>query len=151
MKIVIVLIVIAVLGVGAYIVLGGAADVEEALAPTTEQQNTTETPTPTQGATVVTYTDTGFSPASVTVSVGDTVRFVNSGTRDMWVGADEHPTHTEYDGTSKDEHCPNTTGAFDQCARSGPGTSWEFTFTKAGSFGYHNHAESDHVGTVVVN
>jgi len=101
----------------------------------------------------VTYTDQGFSPATVNVAVGDTVRFVNQSTGDMWVGADEHPTHTSYDGTATRDHCAdgaNTNGSFDQCTRTAPGTAWSYTFTKAGSFDYHNHARASAGGTVVV-
>ncbi|HWH16666.1 MAG TPA: hypothetical protein VNU25_03725 [Candidatus Paceibacterota bacterium] len=104
-------------------------------------------------ATVVTLTDAGFSPASVTVSAGQTVRFVNDSSRSMWIGADEHPTHTEYDGTSTREHCVEGAavgGAFDQCQAVPRGASWEFTFTKAGTFGFHNHTGASSVGTVIV-
>lgn len=102
---------------------------------------------------IVTLTDTGFIPATITIAVGDTVRFVNNSSRGMWVGADEHPTHTEYDGTSTREHCVNGTavgGTFDQCASTPRGSSFEFTFTKAGTFGYHNHTGASSVGTVIV-
>jgi len=30
------------------------------------------------------------------------------------------------------------------------GASWEFTFTKAGTFGFHNHTGASSVGTVIV-
>jgi len=73
---------------------------------------------------------------------------VNQSTLDMWVGSDEHPTHTEYDGTKKDDHCPNPTNTvFDQCSS---GDSYTFTFTKAGTWGYHNHKVKEDTGTVVV-
>lgn len=104
-------------------------------------------------APVVTLTDAGFSPATVTVSAGQTVRFVNDSSRSMWIGADEHPTHTEYDGTSTREHCVDGAavgGAFDQCQAVPRGASWEFTFTKAGTFGFHNHTGASSVGTVIV-
>ena len=104
-------------------------------------------------AALITYTDGGFSPATTNVKVGDTVRFVNNASRGMWVGADEHPTHTEYDGTATREHCQEgqtTGGAFDMCRQAAPGEFWEFTFTKAGTFDFHNHAQSSHGGTVVV-
>lgn len=96
----------------------------------------------------VTYTEAGFSPASITVKKGESVTFVNEGDGRMWVGADEHPTHTEYDGTSRSEHCMGGASAsFDQC---GAGDSYTFTFTKVGTWGYHNHALANHTGTVVV-
>lgn len=96
----------------------------------------------------VTYTDAGFSPETITIKLGDTVTFVNEGDGRMWVGADEHPTHTEYAGTSRSEHCPDSSGtAFDQCEA---GESFTFTFTKAGTWGYHNHSLASHAGTVIV-
>ncbi len=104
-------------------------------------------------AATVTMTDDGFSPATVTVKVGDTVRFLNNSSRGMWVGADDHPTHTSYDGTSTREHCVDgaaTGGTFDQCAQAPVGEAWEYTFTKAGTFGYHNHVGASLTGTIVV-
>jgi plastocyanin len=99
---------------------------------------------------VVTYTANGFSPATVTVPVGATVTFVNESGRNMWVGADEHPTHTEYDGTGRTTHCAASyTGEkpFDQCANT---NSYSFTFTKAGTFDYHNHSNAQSTGRIVV-
>ncbi|HYD93442.1 MAG TPA: hypothetical protein VEB18_03260 [Candidatus Paceibacterota bacterium] len=104
---------------------------------------------PAAGNVTITYTDAGFSPETITVRKGATITFVDeSPTNEMWVGADEHPSHTGYDGTSKDEHCPNTDNtSFDQC---GVGSTYSFTFTKVGVFTYHNHREDDHHGHVVV-
>ena len=102
---------------------------------------------------VVTLTDNGFSPTSITIARGETIRFVNDSSRNMWVGADEHPTHTEYDGTSTREHCANgmNTGAsFDQCTAVAKGAFWDYTFEKSGTFGYHNHVGASNTGTVVV-
>lgn len=135
------------------------------IAPTTEQAPTTDTaPTTTEGiaiavsatgetTTTVTYTDSGFAPAKVFVRTGDTVEFVNSSTHTMWVGVDDHPSHTKYDGTSTREHCAegkNLNGSFDQCVAGAPGTTYRYTFTKSGTFDYHNHTASKHSGSVVV-
>lgn len=98
----------------------------------------------------VTLTSGGFTPNTVTIAKGGTVTFVDQSGRGMWIGADEHPTHTEYDGTSRSQHCAqNYTGAkpFDQC---GTGSTYSFTFTKAGSFDYHDHVAAQRTGTVVV-
>lgn len=102
----------------------------------------------------VTYTDSGFSPASVTVPAGTTVTFVNNTSHAMWVGSDEHPTHTHYDQTAKNAHCiADYAGAkpFDQCTAGTAGTSWSFTFDKAGTWAYHDHVNAGARGTVVVN
>lgn len=103
--------------------------------------------------TVITLTESGFSPTSVTVARGETVRFINDSSRGMWVGVDEHPTHTEYDGTSTREHCANSmnTGtSFDQCASVAKGELWDYTFEKTGTFGFHNHVGASNTGTVIV-
>jgi plastocyanin len=66
----------------------------------------------------------------------------------MWIASDPHPTHQGYSGTTRDQHCPDTSGtAFDECAA---GTTYTFVFEKVGSWGYHNHANISSRGTVVV-
>jgi len=45
------------------------------------------------------------------------------------------------------EHCGTGTTSFDQCANGG---SYSFTFTKAGTWRYHNHSNASHFGTVIV-
>jgi len=96
----------------------------------------------------ITYGAGGFSPKTVTVAKGGVVTFVSENGAKMWVGADKHPTHKEYDGTSRAEHCaPGATLSFDQC---GTGNSYSFTFDKAGSFNYHNHVQASDLGTVIV-
>ncbi len=100
---------------------------------------------------LVTYAGNGFEPATVTVRKGETVRFVNQAASGMWVGSDNHPTHTQYDGTSTKEHC--TEGAaptFDTCRALEAGEFWEFTFDRVGEWGYHNHVRARDTGTIVV-
>ncbi|MBI5003923.1 hypothetical protein HZC00_02425 [Candidatus Kaiserbacteria bacterium] len=100
-----------------------------------------------KGATV-TYSSSGFSPASVTIKKGETVTFVDEGTGPMWVASAVHPDHTAYSGTTRSAHCPDTTGtAFDQCAT---GNSYSFTFDKVGTWHYHNHVAASDTGTIVV-
>ena len=115
--------------------------------------NETGSNVPAQGATAsktvtVNYSDSGFSPASVTIQLGDTVTFTNSSGGSMWVASAVHPTHTAYAGTPLSEHCPGGSAlAFDQCQA---GATYSFKFDKAGSWKYHNHAASQFTGTVVV-
>jgi len=101
------------------------------------------------GAVTVVYSDDGFVPTSITVRPGTVVTFIDqSAAHEMWVASDEHPTHTQYDGTNKDEHCPNTAGTtLDQCAE---GSTYSFTFSKPGVWSYHNHREDEHHGSVTV-
>lgn len=153
-----VVIVLIVLGLGWYF-LAGQAPAPQAPLPSEEMQQTTGEETgsvadilPGAGASVsaftVRYTADGFSPSTMTVPAGATVTFINQGGGEMWVASDEHPSHTIYSGTTRSEHCPDTTNTtFDQCAR---GNTFSFTFTKAGTWEYHNHVASSDRGTIVV-
>lgn len=150
-------VIIAVLAIviGGYVLLFANAEPSTEVSPTEESgvQTTDMEMSDDSSMTVVTLTDTGFSPESVTIAQGQTVRFVNSSSRGMWVGSDDHPTHTEYDGTSTREHCADgiaTNGTFDQCTAGPTGTYWEYTFDKSGTFGYHNHVGASHSGTIIV-
>lgn len=97
----------------------------------------------------VVYTAQGFSPASITVHQGDTVRFVNESGSGMWVASAAHPTHTAYAGTSLSAHCGSGSAndAFDQCTT---GDAYSFTFDKVGTWKYHNHVSPSRTGAIVV-
>lgn len=84
--------------------------------------------------TSVMYTDSGFSPASMTVKLGAKVKFVNQSSGGMWVASAMHPTHQIYP-------------EFDQKST---GTEYEFEFTKAGSWNYHDHMNPSRYGKVIV-
>ncbi|MCX6793921.1 MAG: cupredoxin domain-containing protein [Candidatus Gottesmanbacteria bacterium] len=90
-----------------------------------------------QARTVVTFTDKGFSPSPVTVKVGTTITFVNESSSGMWIASDPHPTHTLLPG-------------FDELASVGKSGTYEYTFTKVGTWTYHNHLTPTVKGTVIV-
>jgi plastocyanin len=90
-----------------------------------------------QARTVVTFTDKGFSPSLATVKVGTTVTFVNESGGQMWVASDPHPTHTLLPG-------------FDELKSVGNGGTYDYAFTKVGTWTYHNHINPAVKGTVVV-
>ena len=150
--------VIALVALGGYFLISNRA-----AAPTPIENEAATTSAPILGEeepmgdpifhALVEYTNDGFSPETVNIKVGETVRFVNNSDFSMWVGADEHPTHTSYDGTATSEHCANGLtigGAFDMCRPAVAAEFWEFTFTKEGTFDYHNHTRASHGGTIVV-
>lgn len=97
----------------------------------------TSTPTPAISSVTVTYTNTGFSPSRIEIQKGQTVIFKNESSQGMWVGSDPHPLHTDY-------------SAFDSRKAVNSGQSYSFTFDRTGTWGYHNHSNSAHRGTVVV-
>lgn len=132
--------------------------------PQQPQQQSTSTPTPQNTATstsndpepgpgedtfaaLVSFTDDGYSPASVSIKKGQTVRFVNNSSTETWPASAAHPTHTVYPQKSADD-CLGS--AFDACRSLKAGEFWEFTFNSTGSWGYHDHVHANRRGTVVV-
>ena len=109
----------------------------------------TTTTVSTTNTVTVTYDGKAFSPASVSIKKGDTVKFVNTSGSPMWVASDPHPMHSGYSGTTVSQHCPDTAGtAFDECSTA---STYSFVFGKVGSWGYHNHVNHCATGTIVVN
>jgi plastocyanin len=157
----------------AIIIVGGAVffmNQNKATAPTNEDQtqnqnndavdpnpNPTESPTPSQTQTPnstitpnpasptptsttpqhIDYTDSGFVPASVTIKKGTIVTFDNESTKSMWPASAPHPTHTDYP-------------EFDPKKAIAPGETWPFTFTKVGTWKYHDHLNPSRFGTIIV-
>ena len=117
--------------------------------PNSVASSTPTTASTTRATALVSYDGKTFTPASITVAKGGTVTFTDTSGR-MWVAADSHPAHSGYDGSSRAQHCaPGYTGAapFDQCTGS---SSYSFTFTKIGSWPYHDHINDSAGGVVVV-
>ncbi len=96
-------------------------------------------------------TATGFSPNPLTIKVGDTVTFVNKDTAQHWPASAVHPTHTVYPGSDINK-CGTAEAAtiFDSCKGLATGETFEFTFTHAGSWNYHDHLNPSLWGTIVV-
>jgi len=164
--IVILLVIVAAIGGGSYLYTQNAqtpevdvpADTSGAAGTMPEDAGGTWSDTPeieinaeadaSLSANTVHYTDAGFSPSTITVKKGTVVSFLNQSDREMWVATDEHPSHTGYAGTSRNEHCTaGSATAFDQCGR---GNVYMFTFDKVGTWDYHDHVNAQFGGTVVV-
>ncbi|OGZ70276.1 MAG: hypothetical protein A2904_01280 [Candidatus Staskawiczbacteria bacterium RIFCSPLOWO2_01_FULL_33_9] len=100
---------------------------------------------------IITYTDAGYSPNTIGILTGRIVTFKNQSSKPMWPASAMHPSHRLYDGTSLDEHCPDTdNSAFDACTGILPGESWSFKFDKTGNWKYHDHLNPSNYGTIVV-
>ncbi|MDO8620623.1 MAG: cupredoxin domain-containing protein [bacterium] len=86
----------------------------------------------------VNYTSTGFAPKTITVKKGETVVFENKTGKSASVASNDHPTHLiypEFDQYKTDQRGKN---------------EFKFTFTKVGSWSYHDHLNSNMTGTVIV-
>lgn len=113
---------------------------------------TTTPPAPSTGTSgartvEVVYSDTGYSPAEVSVKKGDTVKFTNRSTKEMWPASAIHPTHSIYPEKSASD-CLGS--SFDACDGIAVGGSWSFTFNSVGSWRYHDHLQASRVGTINV-
>lgn len=88
--------------------------------------------------TIVTYNANGFSPNTVTVKKGGMVVFQNKTGKVASIASDDHPTHTKYP-------------EFDQYKTEHRGQNeFRFTFDKVGTWGYHDHLNTNMTGTVIV-
>lgn len=85
----------------------------------------------------ISATDTGFSPATLTVAAGTTVIFVNDGQAQHRPASALHPTHELLPG-------------FDSKQGIATGDRYSFTFTEAGNWKYHDHLNPQLTGTIIV-
>jgi plastocyanin len=84
------------------------------------------------------YYNTGvFSPTNLRVHVGDSVKFQNDSPDNL---------HVITDSTN---NIPDLVG-FDSVGDIPPNGTYAFTFTEAGSFGYHNFLNKSERGMVIV-
>jgi len=99
----------------------------------------------------IAYTDAGFSPSSLTIKKGGTVRFVNGSSNPFWPASAVHPTHKIYPG-SDIEKCGTAEESkiFDACRGISPGGSWSYTFNETGSWNYHDHLNAKNFGKIIV-
>lgn len=95
------------------------------------------TSTKEKTSATIDYTDGGFVPSSVTVAAGGSVTWTNVSSGPMWVASAPHPAHTDYPG-------------FDELKRVDKGGTYTFTFTKVGTWKFHNHVKASHYGAIIV-
>ena len=112
--------------------------VTEGTVTKTEISTETESTQTTPSTYEVVYGAEGFSPSTIEIKIGDTVVFKNESGKGMWIASDPHPIHNE-------------NPEFDAGISTANGNSWSFTFTKDGTFSYHNHLNSSFKGKVVVD
>ena len=90
-----------------------------------EVNNSVTTP---QAQNVITYTDSGYSPSSITIKKGQAVVWKNESSKKMWTASALHPTHSVYPTTGG---CLGST--FDACMGIPSGGNWSFKFDNVGT------------------
>ncbi|OIP57464.1 MAG: hypothetical protein COX79_00510 [Candidatus Levybacteria bacterium CG_4_10_14_0_2_um_filter_36_16] len=111
------------------------------IAPKPEQQTTTNNNTalPIKKVVIsqtVNLTSKGFAPQTVTIKVGESVRWTNKSSAKASVNSADHPSHKLFPFLNL--------GLFN------PGSTVQARFNSAGTFTYHNHFAPTQTGTVIV-
>lgn len=139
----------AVVATGVNVIAASSTDsVASSTATSTVQGTATTTATSTAPAApkhVVTYTDAGFDPKTITIAQGETVTFENLSAYGMQVFVD---AITRGATTTIPKDCD--TGVFVECAAASENGSWSYTFDTAGTYNYHNNIDPTRTGTVRV-
>ena len=137
--------VIILIVIGIVFLSRGGERLDETVVPSTQIFEEDTGIVEEEGENTILYTDSGFSPALLTVSVGDVVIFENRSSRSTWVASALHPTHRLYPVSGG---CIGST--FDACEGISSGFSWSFTFNERGTWRYHDHLNARFTGTIVV-
>ena len=85
---------------------------------------------------VITLTQDGFSPSTLTIKAGTKVTWANKSGDQATVNSNPHPVHSDYS--------PLNLGGFSD------GSTLSLVFDKAGIYGYHNHLNPSQSGTIIV-
>lgn len=103
---------------------------------TAAKENEGEAHNDSHTATTITYTDSGFSPATLTVKSGTKVTVTNNSSRQLEFSSDDHPAHTDNPELNQNSLAP--------------GQSQTLTPTEKGSHGIHDHNDSSKKMTLIV-
>lgn len=130
------------IAVAGLILIGGYFFLGTSPAPSAPLPVPAPAPAPTSsaaapGENVVLLTASGFSPSSITIPVGTTVKFMNTDSVPRWPASGVHPTH---------QVCPG----FDALKPLAPGESYSFTFGTAKTCPAHDHLNPGMRGTITV-
>ena len=109
-------------------------------ASASEETITPQTKTDTDqqsSSTMITYTDSGFSPSKITVKSGVQIVIKNNSSQVIQFNSNPHPAHTDNPELNVGEV--------------GAGKSATFTVTTKGNWGYHNHFNRSDVGRIEVD
>lgn len=90
-----------------------------------------------QNQQTITITKDGFTPGEIVITQCTRVTFENKDNTEHWPASDLHPTHAIYP-------------EFDPKQPVASGSSWSFTFTKAGSWKYHDDIDLKLKGVIQV-
>ena len=120
--------ILAIVGVGGYLLLSGGKNSNEITQALPKQ--------PVLEVATVIYENGRFTPSETKVKVGDAVRFENKSATVIRVSSDPHPIHTSF---------PEF-----ESGRLEAGDSYQFTFTENKTVNYHDHLHPSVTGMIIV-
>lgn len=118
------------------LVAGGYFYLRSTKTTKSSQNNQSAKPRTLPKEVIVTLSKDGFSPAVVTIQVGSAVRWKNGSGGKQTVNSDDYPTNQK--------HKELNFGVFND------GSSVVYTFTKPGTYGYHNQFKPEQKGEIIV-
>ena len=92
----------------------------------------------------VSATDGGFEPGTVAIKQGETIRFTNNTTHDIWIA------QITDKNTPASPNLQSCDVPFNSCRALKPGDFVEFTFAARGTYQYMDNLQTTTVGMVVV-
>lgn len=130
--------IVAILAIGGWLVWSAppATTPSQSNSPETTSEASKDNTASSSEEATITFTDSGFSPSTLTVKPGTRVTVVNSSSRSVQFSSDDHPTHTEDPEINMDVLAPGERGSF--------------TVKTVGTHGFHDHLDDSKVGTLVV-
>lgn len=128
----IIIVLVIVVGIGAVVWMTRGSS---STTNSTTSGNSTSSSSQSSAATI-TYSDSGFSPSTVTVHSGDTITLKNTSSASMQFDSDPHPVHTGDPELNVGEISPGQSATLQVAAK--------------GTHGYHNHLNPAQTGTIVV-
>ena len=131
-------ILVAIAAIVGVVVLATSGQDEEVVATPAPTVTPSAQPTSITGTNpLVRFNRSGPDPKELKIKVGQTVVFRNDSDDPIQPASDPHPQHTNLAG-------------FDAKNPLEKGDMYEFTFTRAGTWTYHDHLAPSVKGTIVV-
>ncbi len=112
------------------------AETEDEMEEMPANEDELEDESDTEPASTITYTDSGFDVSLSNLQVGSSVLVVNNSSGTLEFSSDPHPQHTD----NYELNVPALA----------PGEQKVFVITEPGTWGFHNHLNDSHSGSITV-
>lgn len=126
------LVIVGILGIGSIIGVSALLSTKEAK----HEAGKLILSNPDASEHVITLKKDGFEPDTLIIRQNDTVVFRSELDTDFWPASNLHPQHGIYPEFDPKEPVP-------------AGTQWQFQFSKAGRFKFHDHLFANYTGLIV--